>query len=199
MSVTQLIAEGFQSALLPCSLILLVPGLAVALTARAAFIPASASFAVGAIALSWARFSDRGGGFHPIILAIAFALAAIILLVPLRARLDVLAVVAGLLTGAASAELWRPCVGSEFGQLLNELPSRGYSGLALIMVYLTCVLAPLAGLAAIHHLIPEWMLDRAEPAWAVIGGVVLAVLAFSTAIGLHEDFVSRLYLWSGGV
>lgn len=199
MSVTQLIAEGFQSALLPCSLILLVPGLAVALTSRAAFIPATASFTVAAIALSWARFSDRGGGFHPIVLAVAFALAAIILLVPLKVRLDVLAVAAGLLAGAASAELWRPCVGSEFGQLLNELPNRGYSGLALITVYLVCVLAPLIGLAAVHHLIPEWLLERAEPIWAIVGGVALAVMAFATAIGLHEDFISRLYLWSGGV
>ena len=42
MSVSLLLAEGFESALLACSLILLVPGAAVGLTAREAAIPAIA-------------------------------------------------------------------------------------------------------------------------------------------------------------
>jgi len=196
MSITQLIAEGFQAALLPCSLILLVPGVAIAFASRAAFIPAVVSFAVAVSALSWVRFSARGGGFHPVVLAIAIIVGVLLLLLPLKVRLDWLSVTAGLLVGAASSELWKPCVGSEFGLLLTELPSRGYSGLFYMSIYVVCAMAPLCGLAAIHHLLPDWILEKAERIWAIGGAVILTALSVATAVGAHETLVARLFEWS---
>lgn len=196
MSIFSLLAEGFESALLACSLILLIPGAAVGLTARSAAIPALASYSVGALGLSWVRFADRGGGYSPLLIATALMLATILLLVPLISRADLAAIPAGLLAGGAAAELWRPCVGSEYGQLLNELPDRGYSGLGLQALYLLGVLSPLIVLAAVHHLIPDWVLAKLEPIWAVIAGTSLALLSLATAIGLHDDLVSKLFEWS---
>jgi cytochrome c biogenesis protein CcdA len=196
MSIFSLLAEGFESALLACSLILLIPGAAVGLTAREAAIPAIASFATGALALSWLRFSERGGGYSNLSIAAALMLATILLLIPFISRVDLAAVPAGFLAGAAAGELWRPCVGSEFGQLLNELPERGISGLGLMAVYLVGTLSPLLVLGAAHHLLPDSLLEKLEPAWAVLGGVILALLAFTTAVGLHDELVAKLFEWS---
>lgn len=196
MSVFSLLAEGFESALLTCSLILLIPGAAVGLTARAEALPAMASFSVGTLAFSWLRFSDRGGGYSNLTIAAALMLAAILLLIPFISRADLAAIPAGLLGGAAAGELWRPCVGEHFGNLLNELPSRGLSGLGLMAVFLIGTLSPLIVLGAVHHLLPDSLLERLEPAWAVLGGVLLTLLALTTAVGLHEDLVSQLFEWS---
>jgi hypothetical protein len=196
MSIFGLLAEGFESALLACSLILLVPGAAVGLTARAAAVPAFASFWVGVLGFSWLRFAERGGGYSPLVIAAALMVATILLLVPLITRLDLAAVPAGLLAGAAAAELWRPCVGPEYGQLLSELPTLGYSGLGLQALYLLGTLSPLIALAAIHHLTPDWILEKLEPVWAVVGGTALALLALATAFGLHDDLVGKLFEWS---
>lgn len=196
MSVFGLLAEGFESALLPCSLILLIPGVAVGFTARAAAIPAIASFSVAALSLSWIRFADRGGGFTTFTIAAALMVSVLLLLVPLINRLDLTAIAAGLLAGGAAAELWRPCVGAEYGQLLNELPARGFSGLGLQALYLFGTLSPLIALAALHHLVPDWILDKLEPAWSVVGGTVLAVLSVATAVGLHDNLVGKLFEWS---
>ena len=199
MSVFPLLAEGFESALMACSLILLVPGAAVGLTARAAAIPAIASYAIGVLGLSWLRFSERGGDFSPLVIAVALMVATILLLVPLISRLDVAAVPAGLLAGGAAAELWRPCVGAEFGQLLNELPDRGLSGLGLLAIYLVGTLSPLIVLAALHHLVPDRILERLEPAWSVVGGTALALLSLATALGFHDELVGKLFEWSVAV
>ncbi len=196
MSLFGLLAEGFESALLPCSLILLIPGAAAGLTARAAAIPAIASFSVAAVSLSWIRFADRGGGFSPLTIAAVLMVATILLLVPFISRLDLAAIAAGLLVGGAAAELWRPCVGAEYGELLNQLPARGYSGLGLQALYMLGTLSPLIALAAIHHLIPDWILEKLEPIWAVVGGTALALLSVATAVGLHDDLVGKLFEWS---
>ncbi|MEL6986075.1 MAG: hypothetical protein AAFO29_26840, partial [Actinomycetota bacterium] len=102
----------------------------------------------------------------------------------------------GLLAGAASAELWRPCVGLEFGQVLNSLPDRGLSGLGLMAVYLLGVLSPLAAVGALHHLVPEQHREWAEPWMAGVGALALGALALATAVGLHDDLVGKLFEWS---
>lgn len=197
MSVLSLFGEGFEAALLTCSLILLIPGAAVALTARSLAIPAMFSFAVGVVGLSWLRFSDRGGGYSNLLIAFALLLATGVLLLPFITKTDDLAVLpAGFFAGAAAAELWRPCVGSEFGQLLNDLPNRGISGLGLMGIYIVGTLSPLVILGALQHLVPESVREKLEPVVAVIGGVLLVLLALATAVGLHEDLVGKLFEWS---
>ncbi|MEM9563612.1 MAG: hypothetical protein AAGA93_13385 [Actinomycetota bacterium] len=197
MSPWQLLAEGFESAVLPCSLILLVPGAAVGLTARAAAVPAIAAYTTGVLAMSWLRFSERGGDHPALLVAGALMLATILLLVPLISRLDLAALPAGLLAGGATAELWRPCIGPELGRLLDTLPAEGFGGLGWLALHLVGVLAPLGLLAALHHLTPDGILERLEPVWAVAGGLLLAVLSVATAVGLQDDLTGRLLEWSG--
>ena len=191
-----LLLEGFSAAWLPCSLVLLVPGAAALLASREQLFPAAAGFTVGAVFASWVRFSDRGGDWPVAYAAVALAVATVLFLVPLVSAERALAAIAGTLAGGAAAELWEPCVGPEFGQLLNSLPGDGILGLGKLVVFMIGVLAPLAGLAALLKLTPEGVMDYARAGLSVFGGSVLAVIAVAAAIGLHDDVVGQLFQWS---
>lgn len=191
-----LLLEGFFSASLPCSLILLVPGAGAVLAARGRLIAALGGFSGSATVLAWLRFADRAGDWPVGIAAVALVTATVLFFVPVVVGDKVIAALAGVLTGGAAAELWEPCVGPEFGRLLNELPNHGPAGLGQMAVFMLGVLAPLAGFVAIVKLIPEWMVESVQPVLAVLGGTVLAVMAVATAAGLHDDIVGRLFQWS---
>jgi cytochrome c biogenesis protein CcdA len=105
------------------------------------------------------------------------------------------AVAAGALSGAAAAELWEPCVGADFGRLLNELPGQSVIGLGSLAVYLVGVLSPLAALAALVALVPD-RLSAARPHVANAGAAVLALAAFTIAAGLEDEVVGHLVRWS---
>ncbi|MGI9611691.1 MAG: hypothetical protein ACR2QO_02190, partial [Acidimicrobiales bacterium] len=129
-----LLFEGLESAWLPCSLILLVPGAAALLAGGERAAAAAAGFATTSLVFAWLRFAERGGDWPVGWSALALMTAAVLLLLPsLRSRdsraEQLQAVAGGSLVGLASAELWEPCVGAAFGSLLNDLPSRGADGL----------------------------------------------------------------------
>ncbi len=187
-----LLLEGLESALLPCSLILLIPGIAVALAARQESTPALVGFVGAAWVFSWLRFSATVDGFERPIVAMAFAASAALLLVPLLRRLDVLALLGGALGGAAAAALWQPCVGENFGTLLGELPDQAPAGVGLLAIYLLGVLAPVIALGAVMHLIPNPLMLPVRPVMMAIGGGVLGLLALTTAVGLDDNLVSKL-------
>ncbi len=191
-----LLAEGFDSAFLPCTLILIIPGIGVAMAARETAIPALASYWLSVVAWSWARFGEHAGGWPVAIAAVALALAAIVLLFPPVVQLDWVAVAGGLLAGYATAELWLPCVGPELGDLLMKLPTVGLSGVISLAIFLLGALSPLLALAAAHHLTPDWLLEMVEPPLSVVGGIVLGALAVATAIGFHDTLVGWLFQWS---
>ena len=192
----ELIFEGYESALLACSLVLLVPGAATAIAARQESSPALAGYGVGALAISWLRFSNRLDDLPGPLIALGFVVAVILLLVPLLRRLDLVSAAGGLAAGGAGAALWTPCVGEQFGTLLRELPTRGPDGVLLLGLYLFGVLAPLVLLGAGLHLIPASALLPARPFMMVLGGGVLGLLALTVAAGLDDELVSRLVAWS---
>ena len=191
-----LLVEGFESALLPCSLVLLIPGAAVAVAARQESSSALTGFAFGTVALSWLRFSDRGGDLSTGLVALLLAITVTLLAFPLLRRFDLVSGAGGALAGSAAGVLWVPCVGEEFGLLLGQLPTSGVEGFALFVAYAVGVLAPLAALGAILHLIPNRTLILARPLMLLSGGGVLAALALATAVGLSDELISRLVEWS---
>lgn len=192
----ELLLEGFESALLPCSFILLIPGLAVAIAARQESTPAVLGFIVASLLVGWLRFSNRLDDPPSGFVALALAGAVVLLLVPLIRRLDIVSAGGGVLAGGAAAFLWLPCVGEEFGTLLGELPGRGGSGLALMSLYLLGVLSPVVLVAAGMHLIPDGLFLPARPFMMAIGGAVLGLLALGTAVGFDDEIVSQLVEWS---
>ncbi len=192
----ELLYEGFGAALLPCALALLVPGVAVALAARQESTPAVAGFAAATLAASWVLLSGRTERPSLALVTLVIAAAIFALVMPFLRRIDLVSGVGGALAGAAFAALWAPCPGPELATLITELPARSVSGLALLAAYLIGMLAPLFFLTGVLHLIPSPILFPVRPFLLVFGASVLGILALLVAVGLHDDLISRLALWS---
>lgn len=191
--IVDLLIEGFESALLPCSFVALVPGAAAVIASRQESTAAFAGFFAGFVALSYLRFSNRGGDLPPLVVAVMLATAVVLLAIPLVRRLDIVTGSGGLLVGGAAGVLWEPCVGIEFADLVNTLPDRSaVPGLLLLTGYVIGVIAPVVALAAVLYLIPNSTLILARPVMLVIGCGTLAVLALATAAGFSDDVIGKL-------
>ncbi len=194
--MVSLLVEGFGAAWLPCSLVLVVPGVAAVLAGRDLAVPTATAYALSTTLLAWLRFSDRGGGWAIAVAAIALAIAAVLLAVPTSLPPALAASVGGALAGGAAAELWEPCVGVEFGTLLNGLPDDGIGGLPVLAVYLLGVLAPIGGVMGLLKLLPADLMAVVSGTLAIAGAAALAAMAVATAVGLHDDVVGQLFAWS---
>lgn len=191
--IVDLLIEGFESALLPCSFVVLVPGAAVVIASRQESTSAFVGFFIGLIALSFMRFSGRGGNLSTTVVALLLAAAVVLVAIPLVRRLNVVTGAGGLLVGAAAGVLWEPCVAVHFAELLNGLPDRTpVVGVALLVVYIVGVIAPLFALAAALYLIPNPTLILARPVMLIAGCGVLAMMALATAAGFSDDIIGRL-------
>ena len=192
-----LLTEGLRSAFLPCSFILLLPGLAVGFAAR----PKESSwalggFGIGSLISAWVRFSDRLGDVGLALPAVALAVSVAFLAVPLVRRINPVAFAGGVLAGAAAAYLWEPCVGAEFGTLLGELPGADAASLIKLAFYMIGVLAPLFVVGGILAAIPNPLMLPVRPFLLGASVLVLAGLAVATALGYHDDLVGKLVEWS---
>jgi len=86
-----------------------------------------------------------------------------------------------------------PCVAIQFADLLNGLPERTpVVGVALLVVYVVGVIAPLFALAAALYLIPNPTLILARPVMLVVGCGTLAIIALATAAGFSDEIIGRL-------
>ncbi len=191
-----LVIEGFETAFFPCSLVLLIPGLAAAITARQESSAALVGFSTAVVAVGWLRFSARIGDTPITIVAMSFAAAAALLIVPLIRRINLVSGAGGAVAGLAAASLWEPCVGAAFGSLLVDLPDGGAGSLILMACYLIGILAPLGVLGAVLHLIPNPLLLPVRPFMMFAGGAVFVVLAVATAVGLVDSIIGQLVEWS---
>lgn len=191
--IVDLVLEGFESALLPCSFVALVPGAAAVIASRQESTSAFAGFFTGTVALAFLRFSGRGGDLSTPMVALLLAAAVVLLAIPLVRRLNIVTGAGGLLVGAAAGVLWEPCVGNEFADLVNTLPDRNVgAGLLLLTAYVIGVIAPLIALASALYLIPNSTLILARPVMLVVGCGTLAVLAVATAAGFSDDVIGKL-------
>ncbi len=187
-----LLLEGFESALLPCSLVVLVPGAAVGLASRQESTPGLLGFAAAMIVFAWLRFAGHVEAFDRATIAGLLAVGLVMIVLPVVRRLDVVSGLGGFLVGVAASALWEPCVGAQFGSLLDDLPTRGPTGFALTAVYLVGVGAPIIAAGAVLHLIPDPVTLPARPLMLLIGGGTLAVLSLGVAAGVHDELIGRL-------
>ncbi len=188
----QLFIEGVSSALLPCSLTLAIPALAVALASRTESTAGLLGYGAALLGSSWLRFSDRSAELTPLTIAGLMAAGTVILVLPVIRRLDVISALGGLLVGVAAAALWEPCVGAAFGGLLDDLPSSGVLGLLRFSIYLIGVVTPMIGVGVVMHYLPDVVTLPLRPVMLVVGVVTLAVLSFTVAIGRQDEILARL-------
>ncbi len=191
-----LLLEGFETAFFPCSLVLLIPGLATAITARQESSAALTGYGAAVLVVGWLRFSARIDDTPTVIVAMAFAAAALLLIVPLIRRLNIVSATGGAIAGLAAASLWEPCVGAAFGSLLVDLPGGGPGSFVMMSLYLAGIVAPLAVLGAVLHVIPNPTLLPIRPVMMFAGGAVFFIMAIATATGFVDSVIGQLVQWS---
>ncbi len=192
----RLLFEGFEAAVLPCSLVLFVPGAAAALAARQESTPALLGYGSALAAMSWLRFSNSVSEPDQIVVGMGFAAACALLIVPLIRRLDVVSAAGGAVAGAATSMLWLPCVGPQFSAILPGVFAGGAKSVIMMSIYFVGLLAPLLALGSILQLIPDLAELPIRFPMMIIGGGTLAVMALATMAGLHEELLSQLLEWS---
>jgi len=133
--------EGLRSTVLPCSLTLIVPVVAVALAARR---PTTATITavLAALATMWVRAAGLVPGpatrWVAVILAL-FALAVFGAWIRTDARAYTWLAV---LPGALAGWIWQPCVGRVLGDILQAAGERTPSSVLLLGAYALGVLIP---------------------------------------------------------
>jgi cytochrome c biogenesis protein CcdA len=191
--VFRLLAEGIESLRLPCSWVLLIPaiGLAVFGRRRSALIIGTYVFAAGLIAFL------RFGGWW-------FATPSSLIQIPLG--LVLLAAIFGAwkvdrpvtdglvagLSGVAAAWSWIPCVGPHLGDLLNEARTDPWSQLGGTFAYIVGLLIPFVIIAALDQLFPELRTRLERPGVILAGVVLLSLFGLALATTVFDDFSSEL-------
>ncbi len=188
-----LFGEGLTSALFPCSLVLAVPGVAVGLAARRFSAAALGTFVLGLLISSWLRFAGIIGVWPSLITGAAFLLSGIVHLVATAKRPAAVAAAASFAVGGATGSLWRPCVGDDFGNVLNAMAGSGLSGGFDLGVYIVGVMAPVIALTAAANAVPPAWIERASRPMSWLGGGILVLLGVATMAGLDDQVVNRLF------
>ena len=188
--------EGVGAIGVACTLVMLVPAVALVLVARKARLTVALLYVVGAALLTWARAAghwdvELSGAAVP--LAAVLAAAVFVLAYLARGPVSLSATGAGVVAGALAGWLWRPCVGPKLGEILNNTGTEAARTLGLMLVYMLGALLPALLLAVLPHALPatKRFLDRLPVAAA--GGAIGAAYAVTLATGRYDDLVGELY------
>ena len=188
--------EGVGAIGVACTLVMLVPAVALVLVARKARLTVALLYAVGAALLTWARAAGHWNvELRGAAVPVAAVLAAGVFVIAYLAKgpLSLSATGAGAAAGALAGWLWRPCVGPKLGEILDNTDTEAARTLGLMLVYMAGALLPALLLAVLPHAVPatKRFLDRL-PVTAV-GGAVGAAYAITLATGRYDDLVGELY------
>ena len=188
--------EGVGAIGVACTLVMLVPAVALVLVARKARLTVALSYALGAALLTWARAAghwnvELSGPAVPV--AAVLVAGAFVLAYRAKRPAALSATGAGVLAGALAGWLWRPCVGPKLGDILNSADTEGVATLGMMLVYAAGALLPALLLAVAPHALPatKRFLDRLPV--AILGGAVGAAYAITLATGRYDDLIGELY------
>ena len=188
--------EGVGAIGVACTLVMLVPAVALVLVARKARLTVALLYVIGAALLTWARAAghwdvELSGAAVPV--AAVLAAAVFVIAFAAKGPLSLSATGAGAMAGALAGWLWRPCVGPKLGEILNNTGTEGARTLGLMLVYMLGALLPALLLAVLPHALPptKRFLDRLPVAAA--GGAVGAAYAVTLATGRYDDLIGELY------
>ncbi|MDE0136801.1 MAG: hypothetical protein OXH86_18615 [Acidimicrobiaceae bacterium] len=193
--------EGLRVVTWPCTLTVLVPGLALMLVARRCRATVAAYYVVGAAFLAWAQAAGHWWvAARGVAVVIAGFVAAATYAAAWKAagHSSPFATGAGLVGGALAGWMWRPCVGERLGDVLDDAASDGPRTLGLLFAYLIGALLPVILLAVAAYALPVIgrALDRTPV--AVVGAIIGVAYAITLAIGQYDDLIGELYRISSG-
>lgn len=186
-----LFSEAIRSAFLPCSFALLIPALVVTtLTPSKARPPTLGVYLGSASLLAWLPFvrittplDHNIGG--------AIALGAGLALLIRTAGLGPSAG-AGALIGAFAGSTWIPCVGAEFGGILNSGLEQPISAVIPMLVYVLGVLMPIVVVVALVEFVPsvQRFVEMPSVRWPALG--IGAALGIVVLVGAYPTLLSEL-------
>ncbi len=193
--------EAIRATTQPCTLLLLLPPIVMAIVTRGRWAP-FAAICIGAVLGGWlfianvVALSDRQLQLSGVFVA---ALLIVVVAAPSVTRLGwantphAQTVAAGTVTFTATL-WWRPCVGSELGALLTA-SRRGLAGeLPGISAYMLGAMMPVLVVVLVMRAIdPSPLASRSA---AIVASVAGAVVAGALAVGRHDELVTTLTRWS---
>ena len=194
-------AEAVRATTQPCTLLLLVPPLMMAVITRGRWAP-FAAMGIGAVLGGWLFIANvvalspaqlQLGG---LLVAAATGLTVAAPTVPQLAWASTPNAETGAAGGVAFVATlwWRPCVGVELGSILTAARSGVVGQLGGITAYMLGALVPvLAAVLVIRAIDPSATAAR-RASW-VAGGIGMAS-AGALLIGRHDDLVGALTRWS---
>lgn len=193
--------EGVESITLACTLIILLPVLALAMTAKRGRALIVGAYLAGAATLMWARAAriweiESDGAIALVIgvgIAVSFGLVAT---ANDRGALRLPAM--GLLGGAIAGWLWEPCVGEQFAEILNNADANQGFGtrvqsFALMLVYVAGTLLPAILFAAVTYAAPKTEPGLHHRVVRAAGLGLGLVYAATVAAGWYNDLVAELF------
>jgi cytochrome c biogenesis protein CcdA len=189
-----LLLEGIGSTLQPCTLALIVPGLAVVLTAQRTAPWAVGGYLIGASVMSWMRMIDWVTPPDESALMALIVLAGIALIWWQSNQHNGIWTAAGAaVVGGIAALLWLPCVGEDYGTLLGRAETETWALFLPNLAYVVGLNLVLIIIAALPLVVPRLAKVRDSTAAALVGVVTGSAIAVTMALGAYNDVVGDLY------
>ena len=188
-----LLIEGIESLRLPCSWVLLIPGIAITVFGRRRTPLVVATFSVAAMVVAWLRFAGWWfavpSGAVQILLGFAIIVSAGVAWRLDRGAFDVLAAA---IAGIAAAWTWIPCVGPHLGEVLNGSRMDPFEHIGGTVAFLAGQFLPFILIAALGVTAPG-LQQRSEHRAVIAGGaVLLALVGLLFVTTLFDDISSEL-------
>lgn len=187
------LVEGIESLRLPCSWVLLIPGIATVVFGRRRTPLVVAGFAAAAMLVAWLRFAGwwfaTPHGLTQVLLGLAIIGAAVIAWRADTAITDV--TVAGV-AGLAAVWTWIPCVGPELGEILNGSRDEPFQHIGGTVAFLAGQFLPFILLAAIGVVWPTLHKRLDHRAVIGVGTTLLVIVGLLFVTTLFDDIASEL-------
>lgn len=194
-------AEAIRATTQPCTLLLLLPPVAMAVITRGRWAP-FAAMCVGAVVGGWlfianvVALTDRQLQVSGLLVALAIASVLAAPSVPWLHWAGDRRTEAGIAGGITFVATlwWRPCIGTELGVILTAARNGVPPQLPGITAYLLGAMLPVLAVVLVARAIDPSPTATKHTA-RVAGGVGL-VVAFALAVGRHDELVSALSRWT---
>jgi len=191
--VISLLIEGIESLRLPCSWVLLIPGIAITVFGRRRSPLVVATFALAAMVVAWLRFSGWWfavpHGAVQVLLGFSIIVSAAVAWRLDRGAFDVLTAA---ITGISAAWSWIPCVGPHLGNVLNGSRTEPFEHIGGTIAFLAGQFLPFILVAALGVAAPTLQQRLEHRAVISAGAVLLALVGLLFVTTLFDDIASEL-------
>lgn len=188
-----LLIEGIDSLRLPCSWVLLIPGVAITVFGRRRTSLVVVSFTAAAALVAWLRFAGWWfavpSGIQQVALGIAIIVSAAI---AWRADTGLSDGLVAAIVGIAAAWTWIPCVGPHLGDVINGSRDEPFEHIAGTGAFFLGQFLPFILIAALGVAAPQ-VGERLEHRTVItVGAAMLGIVGLLFVTTLFDDIASEL-------